>query len=104
MSEFDDFIREAFSESLAIIGTTPFAIDGLAGNFAGDYDQLQVGYDVEVGGRVVTVTSRLMCAPAQFSITPRAGLFVHIFDRKLMIGLVTFDSASITLDLTGPDK
>lgn len=103
MSEFGDFIGDCLNEAVEAFGPVQFSIGDE--DYSGDFGELgNESFSIVAGGKEVSVTSALVCPRAQFGATlPEPGLRLKIGTRRFVIGTLSSDDASVTLNLVAAD-
>lgn len=112
MSDFNDFVSDAFGDALKIFGMTAFKIDGIPGVFECDLPNLQDGEAVlDIGGFNSPITGVVVAQVAQFRGRIKAPIPTELEDkiitidgRRLRIGHASEDAISITLYLENTTK
>jgi hypothetical protein len=102
MARFDDFMTAGWTTSTEVFGTVNFTFPGVVGNVACDFNSLGYTQQVEVHGKIESITATIEVAISALATAPTHGALVtRVSDGKVfrVIGQTQTDGDTHQINL-----
>ena len=102
MARFDDFMTAGWTTSTEVFGTVNFTFPGVSGNVACDFNSLGYTQQVEVHGKIESITATIEISISALTNAPTHGALVtRVSDGKVfrVIGQTQTDGDTHQINL-----
>jgi hypothetical protein len=106
MARFDDFMTRSWTTTTEVFGTVNFTFPGVSGNVACDFNSLGFTQELEVYGRMESITATIEVAISALANAPAHGaLITRVSDSKVfrVVGQTQTDGDTHQINLSTKD-